>query len=59
MFGGGAYFQDAKQKAKSMKNIIINELLPVKYVSQVYSLGNIALITCKKGTGVAGCQVKT
>ncbi len=59
LFGGGAYFEDAKQKAKNMKNIIINELLPVKYVSQVYSLGNIALITCKKGTGVAGMPSKT
>lgn len=59
LFGGGAYFEDAKQKAKSMKNVIINELLPVEYVSQVYSLGNIVLITCKKGTGVAGMPSKT
>ena len=59
LFGGGSYFEDAKQKAKSMKNIIINDLLPVEYVSQVYSLGNIALITCKKGTGVAGMPSKT
>ena len=59
LFGSGAYFEDAKQKAKYMKNIIINDLLPLEYVSQVYSLGNIALITCKKGTGTAGMPSKT
>lgn len=59
LFGGGAYFEQAKQKAKNMRNIVINDLLPLKYVSQVYSLGNIALITCKKGTGMAGMPSKT
>lgn len=59
LFGGGAYFEQAKQKAKTIKNIIINDLLPLEYVSQVYSLGNIALITCKKGTGIAGMPSKT
>ena len=59
LFGGGSYFEDAKQRAKNMKNIIINELLPLEYVSKVYSLGNVALITCKKGTGVAGMPSKT
>ncbi len=59
LFGGGAYFEQAKQKNKDMRNIVINDLLPLKYVSQVYSLGNIALITCKKGTGMAGMPSKT
>ena len=59
IFGGGSYFEQAKKEAQKTKNIYINELLPIEYVSQVYSLGNVALITCKKGTGNAGMPSKT
>lgn len=59
IFGGGPYFETTKEMVKDMDNIIIKDLFPLKYVSQVYSLGNIALITCKKGTGVAGMPSKT
>lgn len=59
IFGGGAYFKDAVKKASSMNNVYINELLPQEYVSKVYSLGDVALITCKLGTGNAGMPSKT
>lgn len=59
IFGGGPYFEQAKKEAREAKNIYINELLPLEYISQVYSLGNVALITCKKGTGTAGMPSKT
>ena len=45
--------------AKDMHNVIINPLLPVERVAEVYSLGDVALITCKKGVGNSGMPSKT
>lgn len=59
IFGGGAKFAQAEERAKSLKNVIINPLLPADRISEVYSLGNVALITCKKGAGTSGMPSKT
>lgn len=59
IFGGGAYFEDAKKEAENLPNVIINPLLPQDRVSEVYSLGDVCLITCKEGTGKAGLPSKT
>ena len=59
IFGGGAEFQKAKEKAEGLSNVIINPLLPQERVSEVYSLGDVALITCKKGVGGSGMPSKT
>ncbi len=59
VFGGGAYFDDAVRKAKSLNNVMIHDLMPIDRVSEVYSLGDVALITCKAGTGKAGMPSKT
>lgn len=59
IFGGGAEFESAKEMAKDMNNVIINPLLPVERVAEVYSLGDVALITCKKGVGNSGMPSKT
>ena len=59
IFGGGPYFEDAREQAKNLDNIFIHELMPQNRISEVYSLGDIALITCKKGTGKAGMPSKT
>lgn len=59
IFGGGAYFEDAKVQAASLPNVIIHGLLPQERVSEVYSIGDVALITCKQGTGNAGMPSKT
>lgn len=58
IFGGGALFEEAVEKAKLLNNVYIHELLPLNRVSEVYSLGDVALITCKKGTGGAGLPSK-
>lgn len=58
IFGGGAYFEDAKIRAASLPNVIIHGLLPQERVPEVYSLGDVALITCKPGTGNAGMPSK-
>lgn len=59
IFGGGAEFSMAKERAASMKNVIVNPLLPMERVPEVYSLGDVALITCKKGVGTSGMPSKT
>lgn len=61
IFGGGAEFEYAAQYVKNHKltNVIINPLLPQERVSEVYSLGDVALITCKPGVGNSGMPSKT
>lgn len=59
IFGGGAYFEQAKKEAEKFDNVFIHELMPVDRISEVYSLGDVALITCKPGTGSAGMPSKT
>lgn len=59
IFGGGAYFEEAKKEAEKLDNVFIHGLMPQNRISEVYSLGDIALITCKKGTGKAGMPSKT
>ncbi|MCC2190988.1 glycosyltransferase family 4 protein [Fusicatenibacter faecihominis] len=61
ILGGGAEFDKAKKTVadNQMSNVIIHGLLPSNRISEVYSLGNIALITCKKGVGKAGMPSKT
>lgn len=48
-----------KLKAKNRANIFGFGLLLSERVPEVYSLGGIALITCKKGMGMAGMSSKT
>lgn len=59
IFGGGAYFEKAKKEAERLDNVFIHELMPSDRISEVYSLGDVALITCKPGTGNAGMPSKT
>lgn len=59
IFGGGAEFESAKEKAKGLPNVVINGLLPQERVPEVYSLGDVAIITCKKGVGTSGMPSKT
>lgn len=59
IFGGGTHFENAQNQAEKMNNVIITKLLSQEYVSNVYSLGDVALITCKPGTGSAGMPSKT
>ncbi len=61
IFGGGSEFEAAKEmvEKKKLQNVIINSLLPHERVSEVYSVGDVALITCKKGVGNSGMPSKT
>ena len=53
IFGGGVYFEDAKREAEKLDNVFIHELMPADRISEVYSLGDEALITCKPGIGLS------
>lgn len=59
VFGAGSKFFAAKEKAKEMNNIFVHDLLPIDRVSEVYSMGDISLITCKKGAGKSALPSKT
>lgn len=59
VFGGGSGFEDAEKRAANMSNVYIHPLLPQNRVSEVYSMGDVALITCKKGVGNSGMPSKT
>jgi len=53
IFGGGTEFDKAVKLAEELNldNVAINPLLPPDRVPEVYSMGDVALITCKKGVG--------
>lgn len=61
IFGGGARYQAIKDRVEKEKigNVFITDLQPQERVSEVYSMGDVALITCKPGTGNAGLPSKT
>ena len=49
----------AYKEQNNIDNVIITPLLPQERVSEVYSLGDVNLITCKKGLGAASFPSKT
>lgn len=61
LFGAGSEFESVKQYKNQLglKNVRIEQLLPSSRVSEVYSLGDINLITCKSGFGNCGFPSKT
>lgn len=61
IFAGGPEANQARKTVEDEKldNVRINPLLPQDRVPEVYSLGDVALITCKKGVGNSGMPSKT
>ena len=61
VFGGGVGYDSAVEyvKTNNLINVIINPLLPQERVNEVYSLGNVAVITCKAGSGKSAMPSKT
>ena len=60
VFGSGTEFEQAKALVKELglENIKLFDLLPVERTAEVYSLGDVALITCKKGVGKSAVPSK-
>lgn len=61
IFGGGNEFAQAKEyaEAHALDNVMMHPLLPIERTAEVYSLGDVALITCKKGVGKVAMPSKT
>lgn len=61
LFGGGSEFDAIRKDAekRNLKSVQIFHLLPQDRVAEVYSLGDVALITCKKGFGNCAFPSKT
>lgn len=61
IFGGGSEFESVRVlvEEKKLKSVFIHGLLPQNRVPEVYSAGDVALITCKKGVGGSGMPSKT
>ena len=61
MFGTGGLVDDYKKIAqeKGLNNMFFFPLQPVEKVSQVYSLGNLGVVACKKGLGKGAFPSKT
>lgn len=61
IFGGGSEYRNIKEyvNSKAIKNIKLFDLLPIERVSEVYSLGDLAIVTGKKGVGKSGMPSKT
>ena len=58
VFGGGSGYEEAAEKAKELNNVFIHPLMPGDRISEVYSMGDVALVTCKKGVGKSGMPSK-
>ncbi len=60
VFGGGSGFEEAVRyvQENQLRNVFIHKLLPQDRVAEVYSLGDVALITCKAGVSNSGMPSK-
>lgn len=61
IFGGGAEFEEAERYARNhhLSNISVFPLVPEYRVAEAYSMGDVALITCKKGVSKTAMPSKT
>lgn len=58
LFGGGPGYKSVKKSAEKLDNIMTFDLQPIERVSEVYSMGDVVLVTCKPGTGKASMPSK-
>lgn len=61
MFGTGGLVEDYKKIVleKGLKNMFFFPLQPAEKVSQVYSMGDLGVVACKKGMGKGAFPSKT
>ena len=60
IFGNGIDFETIQRKIheEHLDNVFLHALMPQDRVSEVYSLGDVDIITCKKGTGMSSMPSK-
>lgn len=59
IFGNGSEEEHIRKQAEHLPNISLFPLQPMERVPEVYSLGDVAIIPCKPGTGGSGMPSKT
>lgn len=59
IIGGGSREEGLKKYAHGVKNIHFYPLQPMDRTAEVYSMGDICLMSCKAGTGGIGVPSKT
>lgn len=61
IFGNGSEENKVREEIskKELKNIILFPLQPAERMSEVYSLGDVSLVSCTPGTGASGMPSKT
>ncbi len=59
IFGGGSEEEKIKAMAKNLPNVCVFPLMPQDRVSEVYSMANVSVVSCKPGTGGSGMPSKT
>lgn len=61
LFGNGSEEGNIRRliEEKQLTNVQLFPLQPIERVSEVYSLGDVSIISCKPGTGSAGMPSKT
>ena len=50
-FGGGSLFKSFSDYVEHFNNVYVFPLMPQNLISEVYSIGDLYLISCKKGLG--------
>ncbi len=59
IFGGGNKQEEYKKRIDRMPNVQLFPLQPAERVPEVYSLGNVSIVACKKGAGTGAIPSKT
>ncbi|MCR5808701.1 MAG: glycosyltransferase family 4 protein [Clostridiales bacterium] len=59
IFGTGSSMHEYEERSKDCRNIRMLPLMPKERISEVYSMGDMSLVACKKGTGVGAVPSKT
>lgn len=59
IFGGGNKQEEYKKRIDEMPNVQLFPLQPAERVPEVYSLGNISIVACKRGAGAGAIPSKT
>jgi glycosyltransferase involved in cell wall biosynthesis len=59
IFGGGNKQEEYKQRIAAMPNVQLFSLQPAERVPEVYSLGNLSVVACRKGAGSGAIPSKT
>lgn len=59
IFGGGIHKQRYSEMAEMLHNVKVFDLYPADRVSEVYSLGDLSIVSCKKGVGYGAVPSKS